>query len=371
MPSTPSGHAIGMGVREPIAWCDVRFLLVWALPLCAVWDLLNDPIQLVWHVLGLYLLVLLADALLPASLAPVVRSRRGASWFCSTILRLYVPIQLGLQVLGVWAAWQLGWAEGIMVAAAIGLLVGALGVPVAHELGHSVKRYDRVLAWVLMTSIGYAHFMIEHYRGHHPRAATSRDPASARFGESLWQFLPRAIRFGVVHAWKLEARHLFQGQKSWGNSPLVWALLVNLLSMLATVVCMVPQVLVFIVTQALVAVLLLECVNYIGHYGLERLQPDFRIETFKPCHAWSANKSFSNALLLNLQHHADHHVSPWKSFRALTPIQGSPELPAGYAGSILLAAVPTLWFNVMHPKLEKIKRERALTYIPTRPAPLL
>jgi alkane 1-monooxygenase len=270
----------------------------------------------------------------------------------------------------VWAALQLGWAEGVMVAASIGLLVGALGVPVAHELGHSVKRYDRVLAWVLMTSIGYAHFMIEHYRGHHPRAATSRDPASARFGESLWRFLPRAIRFGLVHAWKLEARRLFQGQKSWGNSPLVWALLVNLLFVLATVVCMVPTVLVFMVTQGLVAVLLLECVNYIGHYGLERQQPDFRIETFKPCHAWSANKAFSNTLLLNLQHHADHHVSPWKSFRALTPILGSPELPAGYAGSILLATVPTLWFNVMHPKLEKIKRERALAYIPTRPAPL-
>lgn len=365
-----SAPTLAPGDRVVGAWWDVRFMLVWALPLCAVWDLLTDPMMLVWHVLSLYLLVVLADIVLPASAAPSVRSRRGASWFCSMILRLYVPLQLGLQALGMWVAWQLGWAEGIWIAAAIGLLVGAMGVPVAHELGHSVKRYDRVLAWMLMTSIGYAHFMIEHYRGHHPRAATSRDPASARFGETLWQFLPRTIRFGIGHAWKLEARRLFQGQQSWGNSPLVWALMVNLLFVLVTVVCMLLPVLLFMLTQAIVAVLLLECVNYIGHYGLERQQPDFRIETFKPCHAWSAHKCFSNVLLLNVQHHADHHVSPWKSYRALAPIQGSPELPTGYAGSILLAAVPPLWFQVMHPKLEKIKRERALTYIPTRPAQL-
>jgi hypothetical protein len=40
--------------------------------------------------------------------------------------------------------------------------------------------------------------VVEHYRGHHVRAATWDDPASARRGESLWRFLPRTLG----QAWK-------------------------------------------------------------------------------------------------------------------------------------------------------------------------
>ena len=39
----------------------------------------------------------------------------------------------------------------------------------------------------------YGHFYIEHNRGHHVRVATPEDPASARFGETFWEFLPRSV----------------------------------------------------------------------------------------------------------------------------------------------------------------------------------
>lgn len=39
----------------------------------------------------------------------------------------------------------------------------------------------------------YGHFSIEHNRGHHVRVATPEDPASARFGETFWEFLPRSV----------------------------------------------------------------------------------------------------------------------------------------------------------------------------------
>jgi len=109
------------------------------------------------------------------------------------ILRLYVPVQVGLLAVGLAVTAHADWPVVLGVAYGAGFLTGAQGITYAHELGHSRRKADRVLAWILITSVNYPQFMVEHYRGHHVRAATLDDPASARLGESLWRFLPRTV----------------------------------------------------------------------------------------------------------------------------------------------------------------------------------
>jgi alkane 1-monooxygenase len=48
--------------------------------------------------------------------------------------------------------------------------------------------------------------------------------------------------------------------------------------------------------------------------------------------------------------HSDHHRRPAAAYQALSEIGNAPELPLGYAGSILLALVPPLWRRVMDPR---------------------
>ena len=102
-------------------------------------------------------------------------------------------LQLALIALGGYAAVQADWPTVLGVAFSVGFITGSQGITFAHELGHSKSKLDRFCAWVLMSSVCYGHFMVEHYRGHHPRAATQDDPASARFGESLYRFLPSSL----------------------------------------------------------------------------------------------------------------------------------------------------------------------------------
>jgi len=40
----------------------------------------------------------------------------------------------------------------------------------------------------------YGHFYVEHTLGHHKLVCTDEDPATARFGESFYAFLPRVVR---------------------------------------------------------------------------------------------------------------------------------------------------------------------------------
>jgi alkane 1-monooxygenase len=68
----------------------------------------------------------------------------------------------------------------------LGVGCGALGINVAHELGHRVNKSEQLMAKILLLSSLYMHFFIEHNRGHHKNVSTDEDPASSRYGESLY-----------------------------------------------------------------------------------------------------------------------------------------------------------------------------------------
>ncbi|NJM44389.1 MAG: hypothetical protein HC858_11195 [Brachymonas sp.] len=112
---------------------------------------------------------------------------------------------------------------------------------------------------------------------------------------------------------------------------------------------------VFLIGQSVVAFVLLEMVNYIEHYGLSRLAQGGKREAFGMMHAWNADHVMTNSLLANLQRHSDHHMHAWKHYSTLVAMPQGPQLPTGYAGSILLAAIPPLWFGLMHPRLDKLE----------------
>jgi alkane 1-monooxygenase len=281
------------------------------------------------------------------------------------LLRLYVPLQLALLATGLHAARAATGLEVAGLAFAVGFIAGGMGITFAHELGHSRNRVDRALAWVLMTSVNYSHFMVEHYRGHHRNVATWDDPASARRGESLWRFLPRTLAGSLISAWRLEARQIRQVQqirhgrgqsagRGWLGRPLVWCTLANLLALPAIWLYGGLPALAFWLGQSAMAIWLLEAVNYIEHYGLQRRADSDgqRGEPFGLQHAWNADHVLSNSLLANLQRHSDHHLHPATPYPQLQALPG-PQLPSGYSGCLLLAAVPPLWFAVMEPRLNQ------------------
>ena len=341
---------------------DLRFLLAWLLPLLALYTVTMTPTTTALGTLGIWWGIALLDALLPGgqrSPAPWVTAAPPA--YFRWVLRSYVLLHLALIVAGCLAAARADWPVLAGIAFTVGFVTGAQGITFAHELGHSKSRFDRALAWVLMTTVCYGHFMVEHYRGHHPRAATLDDPASARFGESLYRFLPRTLAGSLASGWRLEAQRLRQFKQPWWRSPLAWSSAGSLL-MLAAPLLVWPagiaiKVCVFLAAQSALALLLLEVVNYIEHYGLQRAKVGSGLgaksESFGVAHAWNADHLVSNSMLANLQRHSDHHMHAWKPYPALALLPG-PQLPAGYPGCILLAMVPPLWFALMHPRLQAL-----------------
>jgi alkane 1-monooxygenase len=342
---------------------DTRFLLAWALPLLAVLGILLDASSSAFFTLAIWLGIALVDWLVPgAQRSPAALPATANLAYFSWVLRLYVLLQLTLIGVGAWAVASQSWSVVVGVAYSVGFITGSQGITFAHELGHSKSKLDRLCAWVLMSTVCYGHFMVEHYRGHHPRAATFDDPASARYGESLYRFLPRTLLGSLQSGWQLEAQRLQQMKKPWAKSPLLWSTVASVAMLV--VGFLMPfwliagvdtaqaaiKIVAFLLLQSVFAFLLLEMVNYIEHYGLRRETQGSKREPFGIMHAWNADHVATNSLLANLQRHSDHHMRAYKPYPTLEPLPG-PQLPTGYAGCILLAMLPPLWFKLMHKRL--------------------
>ncbi|MCA8296624.1 alkane 1-monooxygenase [Burkholderia sp. AU30198] len=251
------------------------------------------------------------------------------------------------------ATHALAWYDYVGFALSLGAATG-ISINTAHELGHKTDRFERWLAKITLAPVAYGHFYVEHNRGHHVRVATAEDPASARYGESFWAFLPRTVTGSIRSAWRLEKARLERLGHSpwtWRNEVLhAWAMTVVVWGI---AIAMAGKVVIpFLVIQAVYGASLLEVVNYVEHYGLGRRKlPSGRYERCTPQHSWNSNHVVTNLFLYQLQRHADHHANPTRSYQALRHFDDSPQLPAGYATMILFAYLPPLWYRVMNPRV--------------------
>jgi alkane 1-monooxygenase len=268
---------------------------------------------------------------------------------------LFIPIQYAGLVFACWL-WSSGTLStvddiGLMLTVA---MVSGIAINTAHELGHKRDSLERWLSRVALAQSGYGHFFIEHNRGHHVRVATPEDPASARLGESFYSFLPRTVIGSLRSAWRLERTRLERmGRSPWTvRNDILSAWAMTALLFAALTVAFGPVVLPYLLGQAVLGFSLLEVVNYLEHYGLLRQRrEDGRYERTRPEHSWNSNNVASNVLLYHLQRHSDHHANPVRRYQALRHVDEAPQLPTGYAGMIVLAAVPPLWRRVMDPRL--------------------
>ena len=227
-----------------------------------------------------------------------------------------------------------------------GLVVGmalvsaTASINIAHELMHRKRPLDRGIAELMMQSVTYPHFCVEHVLGHHRHVATPLDPGTARLGENLYAFLPRSVLGGLKSAVALERKRCERraipvySLRNRNTRYLLGALALHA----GVAAAFGPAGWLFFLAQGVGAFLLLEVINYVEHYGLLRVETSpGKYERVAPRHSWNANFRVTNWWLFNLQRHADHHANASRPYYRLRAMEGSPELPLGYPAMVLLA----------------------------------
>ncbi len=337
----------------------VLHLLCFVLPLTCVGFLTTAPHSPLGSLAWLLVLAgsVWADMRSPAEQRQPVPTLPG--WPFDAVLYVLAALQLLVvatlvRMVVVYGFWHVDTLVGVLL---IGVNAGYSGIVVAHELIHRAQLHFQLLGRLLLCSVLYEHFFTEHIRGHHSRVGTREDPATARFGEHALRFLGRTVPQQFRSAWRLEAKRLGDETMRWWDARLLRSRVVHGLAVewgvaLAILATLGVGPFVAYALQALIAIRLLEAVNYFEHWGLARTGK--RVRTID---SWDTDSWFTLYTLVGLSRHADHHAHASRPYQQLRFVEDSPTLPYGYFGSAVMAIFRNATFRT---RLEAELRRRRL-----------
>ena len=292
---------------------------------------------------------------------------KSKKYFFDVLLYLNLPIVYALLCFSLITFQQknLQIFESLGLVFSVGIVLGSNGINVAHELGHRNNKIAKYTAKLLLLPSFYTHFTIEHNYGHHVNVSTPKDPATARYKETLYAFWIRSVIQQYKNAWKIQMQLNKYNQNnffSFTNEILVNSLL-QISYLLSLYFIFGLKITLLFVLMGVIGFLLLESINYIEHYGLLRKQrKSGRFVPVKEIHSWNSNHVLGRILLYELTRHSDHHFRASKKYQILNYYETSPELPFGYPTSIVLAMFPKLWFKVMNKKIPSEMKELYTSY---------
>lgn len=235
-------------------------------------------------------------------------------------------------------------------------LASAVG---GHELVH--RTGNPVQLWIGRISLclnwGFA-FPLEHVYGHHSYVATTKDPATAARGDSVYQHIPKSMYRTIVNAFEIEKKRL----NKIGNHYISYKntlLKMSLIALSTTVFsyyCAGWTGVLFHLSFSLVLKAGLEILNYVEHYGLIKVPG----EPVQPRHSWNCNHTLSSLLTFNLTRHSHHHANAQIHYQDLKPHKDQPEMPGGLISAFFTALIPALWKRKIIPKLIAWDLEQAV-----------
>lgn len=344
-------------------WKDLKYLIAYIAPIAAFLGIYYKGVWSFGSIYVGFVMIPILEQFLrksPGNIAHEEEANRSKRVLFDWLLYFNIPMLYALIVYYFITIQEGGLAfyEQLGLTMNVGLIVGTVGINVAHELGHRSNIWEQRMAkWLLLTAL-YQHFFIEHNRGHHKHVGTDDDPATARYNENVYAFWIRSISGAYRNAWKLERDRLNKEGKqfwSWQNE-MVRFLLTQFLYLSGIALFFTPYMVLYAVGIAVVGILLLESVNYIEHYGLRRKKLDSGYyERVQPWHSWNSDHELGRIFLYELTRHSDHHYKASRKYQILRHFDDSPQLPLGYPASIIVSLLPPIWFGMMNRKVVSLQ----------------
>lgn len=338
---------------------DLKYLLAYTIPVSAMVSMYlkgGFSYTTVFYAFGLIPFIEFFTNPDNSTYSEAEKTNRAMAHFFDWLLYLNIPIVFFMTIYGLWflTTEPLSVFEQIGVLLSLGIVLGTNGINVAHELGHRQSKLERILGKLLLMPSLYMHFYIEHNFGHHRHVGTPKDPATARKNQTVYGFWMTSIIGQILSAYKIQQQLLTQNNKSGFSiyNDFMWYFIIQSMYLVCVYAFFGVLGLLFAIAIALVSILLLETINYIEHYGLQRQQKDSRYERVSPAHSWNSNHVLGRLVLYELTRHSDHHHRALKKYQILESIPESPQLPFGYTTSMVIALFPFIWFPLMNTTLD-------------------
>lgn len=339
----------------------MKYSLAYTIPLAAFFGIYYQGIASCAGVLFAFGLIPLLEILLPVNTENYeedeVKSKL-ANKIYDLLLYLNIPIVYGLLLFSIIRILNSDFKtyEIVGTILSLGIVLGANGINVAHELGHRKTRWERILGKILLIPSHYTHFYVEHNLGHHLHVSTPDDPSTAKYNQNLYAFWYQTITGTYKKAWQIQMKLNQVNEVSFFSiyNDMFWFSIIQVVYLGIIVYFFGTLGFIIALFSGIVGFLLLETINYIEHYGLRRNKlASGRYERVSEKHSWNSNHIMGRIILYELTRHSDHHYKASKKYQILEYHDVSPQMPFGYPTSMVLSLFPPLWFAVMNKRVPK------------------
>lgn len=334
---------------------------------------------------------LLLQISIPVSL-PVLNpnAKLGRPWrlFLDSLIIAAVPLQVLMLIVSAefWTSGQLNLVGSIAYLVGVGSFSGFCAINVGHELIHfhifpsdqmkskggflmlSPRQgalISKLLASSLLASVWFGTFFAAHLKIHHLYVGTSKDCYTAKRGQSVYLFAIQNLVGNFQKSFAVEKKSLALQGKTLLQSDILLSIAISAIMTIIFYAYWGIYGLTFFLGQALVAMIFLEWMNYLQHYGIVRIQDSSgRIEPVREWHAWNEKSWTSQIYLLNLLRHSDHHMNPDKPFYYLSDSPVALAYPYPYIIMMAMSLIPPLFYSVTHRILDSHPRLGKAQYAP-------
>lgn len=337
----------------------MKYLWAYSIPLVGLLGIYYGGFWMYSALLFAFVLIPVLELLLPIdskNYDESTKEGRLKNKLFDALLYLNVPIVYGTMLYSLHkiTTFSLTQSELIGMTLSVGIIFGSNGINVAHELGHRTNFIEKMLGKLLLIPSHYTHFFIEHNHGHHLHVATSEDPSTAKYNQSLYSFWIQSVVGTYVKAWTIQLKLNEVENRSFLSlkNDMFWFTIAQVTYLFLIYLFFGSNGLLFAALAGIVGFLLLETINYIEHYGLKRnLLASGRYERVSEKHSWNSNHVLGRIMLYELTRHSDHHYKSQKKYQILEYHDVSPQLPYGYPTSMVLSFIPAIWFAVMNKRI--------------------
>lgn len=337
----------------------MKYLLAYTVPLAAFIGIYYQGIASYAGVVFAFGFIPILETLLPVNTENYTEERvknRLENKIYDFLLYLNVPIVYGLLLFSIIriSTTNLETYEIVGTILSLGIVFGANGINVAHELGHRKTRWERILGKILLIPSHYTHFFVEHNLGHHLHVSTPDDPSTAKYNQNLYAFWFQTITGTYKKAWQIQLKLNKMNEVSFFSvyNDMFWFSIIQIIYLGIITFFFGMLGLIVALFAGIVGFLLLETINYIEHYGLRRNKlASGRYERVSEKHSWNSNHIMGRIILYELTRHSDHHYKASKKYQVLEYHDVSPQMPFGYPTSMVLSLFPPLWFSIMNKRV--------------------
>lgn len=298
------------------------------------------------------------------------KESRSWQFLYNVINWLSFPLVAWMLIAGAefWSTADLDPFSAAAYAIAIGAFNSFISLNIGHELLHAGNHISkprrnskgavrsqawmnpsasRILGAIALSTACFGTFTMSHINIHHKFVGTAKDYHTAQRGQSIYEFMMRALAHEAVTGIRWARRILTRKAATRGDRLIILSTVLSCTWAFLFYLGWGWRGLAFFLIQSAVGIVFVEWVNYLQHYGIVRgMNASGQLQPVADWHAWNEDLWLSDIYMLGLLKHVDHHVSPGRPYLCLSRSDQAPSYPYPLTLMVGISLVPPLFFSI-------------------------